>query len=94
MSQFHYTFIISLYKILKNRVNDSYTLPLISVYPHYISGIYPLYIRCESIGDLVKMKGILKIESYPKILKGNVTKYGNLLSGRNFICQQDNDPKH
>ncbi|CAK9824990.1 Transposable element Tc1 transposase [Anthophora retusa] len=47
-----------------------------------------------SVGDLVKIDGILNKERYKGILETNALPSGTRLIGENFVFQQDNDPKH
>lgn len=46
------------------------------------------------MGDLMRIKGILRKEGYKKIIKNNVVPSGTRLIGKNFIFQHDNDSKH
>lgn len=46
------------------------------------------------VGQLVKIDGIMKKEQYHSILQRYAIPSGVKLIGRNFIFQQDNDPKH
>lgn len=48
----------------------------------------------DGVGQLVKIDGILKKEQYHNILQRHAIPSGVQLIGRNFIFQQDNDPKH
>lgn len=48
----------------------------------------------SGIGKLVKIEGIMKKEQYHSILQRHMLPSGSELIGRNFIFQQDNDPKH
>lgn len=53
--------------------------------------------RCfagTSVGDLVKIDGILRKEGYKNILQHNVVPSGLRLVGEKFTFQHDNDPKH
>jgi hypothetical protein len=46
-------------------------------------------------GELVTIKGIMDSEKYREILQANLMKSAKALRlGRNFLFQQDNDPKH
>ena len=45
-------------------------------------------IAANSVGDLIKIEGILKKEQYLSSLRGR------RLIGQNFIFMNDNDPKH
>ena len=47
-----------------------------------------------SVGDLVKIDGILKKEGYKRILQKNAIPSGKKLIGKEFIFMHDNDPKH
>lgn len=47
-----------------------------------------------SVGDLVKIDGILRKEGYRDILERNAIPSGTRLIGENFVFQHDNDPKH
>uniref|UniRef100_A0A674CJV7 TBC1 domain family member 15 n=1 Tax=Salmo trutta TaxID=8032 RepID=A0A674CJV7_SALTR len=46
------------------------------------------------VGDLYRVKGILKKEGYHSILHRNAIPCGRRLIGANFLLQQDNGPKH
>ena len=46
------------------------------------------------IGDLYRVEGTLRKESYHKILQRHAIPCGQHLIGTNFILRQDNDPKH
>ena len=46
------------------------------------------------VGDLYRVKGILKKEGYQYILQRHAIPCGRCLIGANFLLQQDNDPKH
>ena len=46
------------------------------------------------VGDLYRVKGILKKEGYHSILQHDAIPCGRRLIGANFLLQQDNDPKH
>ena len=46
------------------------------------------------VGDLYRVKGILKKEGYHSILQRHAIPCERRLSGANFLLQQDNDPKH
>ena len=46
------------------------------------------------VGDLYRVKGILKKEGYHSILQRHAIPCGRRLIGANFLLQQDNDPKH
>ena len=46
------------------------------------------------VGNLVKIEGILKKEGYHNIIQRHVVPSGTKIIGKNFIFQQDNDPKH
>ena len=46
------------------------------------------------VGDLYRVKGILKKEGYHSILQRHAILCGRRLIGANFLLQQDNDPKH
>ena len=49
----------------------------------------------NGVGKLVLVHGIMEKEDYNKILEKNVHESTHKLSlGRNFVFQQDNDPKH
>ena len=49
----------------------------------------------NGVGKRVRVHGIMKKEDYKKILEENVHEPARKLSlGRNFVFQQDNDPKH
>lgn len=48
----------------------------------------------DTVGDLVKIEGILKKEGYHKILMHYAVPSGKRLVGKGFVFQQDNDPKH
>lgn len=48
----------------------------------------------STIGDIVRIQGILKKEGYKQILKNHVVPCGTRLIGPEFVFQQDNDPKH
>lgn len=48
----------------------------------------------ERTGDLIEVKGIMKKEQYHSILERHAIPSGLRLLGKNFIFQQDNDPKH
>jgi len=47
-----------------------------------------------SSGHLVEVKGTMKKEQYHSILQRHAIPSGIRMVGRNFILQQDNDPKH
>ena len=46
------------------------------------------------VGDLYRVKGILKKEGYHSILHRHAISCELRLIGVNFLLQQDNDPKH
>jgi len=46
------------------------------------------------VGDLFRVKGIMRKENYREILKHHLVPSGVRLLGRGYIFQQDNDPKH
>ena len=46
------------------------------------------------VGDLYRVKGILKKEGYHSILQSHAIPCGQRLIVANFLLQQDNDPKH
>ena len=46
------------------------------------------------VGDLYRVKGILKKEGYHSILQRHSIPCGRRLIEANFLPQQDNDPKH
>jgi hypothetical protein len=46
------------------------------------------------VGDLYRVKGILKKECYHSILQRHAIPCGRHSVGANFLLQQDNDPKH
>jgi hypothetical protein len=46
------------------------------------------------VGDLYRVKRILKKEGYHSILQRHAIPCGRRLIGANFLLQQDNDPKH
>ena len=46
------------------------------------------------VGDLVQIKGIMKKENYHSILQKHAIPSGSRIIGKNFILQQNNDPKH
>ena len=46
------------------------------------------------VGDLYRVKGILKEEGYHSILQCRAIPCGRCLIWANFLLQQDNDPKH
>ena len=46
------------------------------------------------VGDLYRVKGILKKEGCHSILQCYAIRCGQSLIGANFLLQQDNDPKH
>ncbi|XP_017790058.1 PREDICTED: uncharacterized protein LOC108572315 [Habropoda laboriosa] len=46
------------------------------------------------VGDLIKIEHTMKKEDYKQILEQHALPSGHQLIGRNFIMQQDNDPKH
>ncbi|CDQ85386.1 unnamed protein product [Oncorhynchus mykiss] len=46
------------------------------------------------VGDLYRVKGIMKKEGYHSILQHHAIPCGQSLIGANFLLQQDNDPKH
>lgn len=46
------------------------------------------------VGDLVKIEGIMDQKVYHKILQYHAVPSGHRLIGKNFVLQQDNDPKH
>lgn len=48
----------------------------------------------NSVGDLIKIEGILKKEHYLSILRDHVIPSGRRLIGQNFIFMHNNDPKH
>ncbi|KMQ83189.1 paired box protein and transposase domain containing protein [Lasius niger] len=48
----------------------------------------------EKTGDLIKIDGILRKESYHKILMKHALPSGKRLIEGKFVFQQDNDPKH
>lgn len=48
----------------------------------------------DGVGQLVKIDGIMKKEQYHNILQRHAIPSGVQLIGRNFVFQQDNDPKH
>jgi hypothetical protein len=48
----------------------------------------------DTVGDLVKIDGILKKEGCHKILTRHAVPSGKRLVGKAFVFQQDNDPKH
>lgn len=48
----------------------------------------------EKTGDLIKIDGILRKETYYKILMKHALPSGKRLIEGKFIFQQDNDPKH
>lgn len=45
-------------------------------------------------GNLIKITGKLNQEGYLKILEDNAIPSGINVIGRNFVFQQDNEPKH
>lgn len=45
-------------------------------------------------GHLIKITGKLNQEGYLKILEDNAIPSGINVIGRNFVFQQDNEPKH
>jgi transposase len=47
-----------------------------------------------NVGDLYRVKGILKKEGYHSILQHHAIPYGRRVIGANFLLKQDNDPKH
>lgn len=48
----------------------------------------------KGVGPLVKEEGIVRKEDYKKILVKYAVPTGKNLLGKNFVFQQDNDPKH
>lgn len=46
------------------------------------------------VGTLKKIDGILRKEGYLSILRDTAIPCGRQLCGRNFVFQEDNDPKH
>jgi hypothetical protein len=46
------------------------------------------------VGDLYRVKGILKKKCYHPILQLYAIPCGRRFIGANFLLQQDNDPKH
>lgn len=48
----------------------------------------------NSVGDLIKIDTIMDKKLYHKILQFNAFPSGKKIIGRNFVFQQDNDPKH
>ena len=46
------------------------------------------------VGNLFQIKGILDQRGYHSILQRQAIPSGQRMIGRNFIMQQDNDPKH
>lgn len=48
----------------------------------------------DGVGELVKIDGIMKKESYHRILQNSAIPSGIGLIGYGFVFQQDNDPKH
>ena len=48
----------------------------------------------DKVGDLYRVKGILKEEGYHSILQRHAIPCGWHIIGVNFLLQQDNDPKH
>ena len=46
------------------------------------------------VGNLFQIKGILDQRGYHSILQRQAIPSGQRVIGRNFIMQQDNDPKH
>ena len=48
----------------------------------------------STAGNLIKIKGILVKERYKQILQRHVIPSGTRLNGREFIFQEDDDPKH
>jgi hypothetical protein len=46
------------------------------------------------VGDLYRVKDILKKEGYQSILQRHAIPCGRCLIEANFLLQQDNDPKH
>lgn len=47
-----------------------------------------------SVGELVKIEGIMRKEQYRRILEESAIPSGVQILGQNFVFQQDNDPKH
>lgn len=47
-----------------------------------------------SVGPLVRIEGIMKKEEYKEILEKHMITFARRKLGRNWIFQQDNDPKH
>ena len=45
-------------------------------------------------GDLVQITGIMRKEEYHSILQRHAIPSGSRIIGKNFVLQQDNDPKH
>jgi hypothetical protein len=48
----------------------------------------------NSVGDLIKIDGIMKKEQYLEILKNHGVSSGTRIISRGFVFQEDNDPKH
>ena len=46
------------------------------------------------VGDLYRVKGILKMEGHHFILQRHAIPRGRNIIGANFLLQHDNDPKH
>lgn len=47
-----------------------------------------------SVGDLIKIDGILRKEGFREILERNAISSGTRIIGHKFVFQHDNDPKH
>lgn len=48
----------------------------------------------SALGDICKIEGRLVKEGYKTILKEHAIPSGTRIVGREFVFQQDNDPKH
>jgi len=48
----------------------------------------------KKVGNLVKIEGVMDQRQYHSILKFHAFPSGKKIAGRDFVFQQDNDPKH
>lgn len=48
----------------------------------------------KDIGDIMKIKGIMKKKRYRNILENNAVPSGLTILAPNFVFQQENNPKH